>query len=373
MLLYIFITNQLTTKGISMDVDKISLSYKDAGVNIDLANEAINEIKDLVKRTFNDQVLSNIGLFGGLFQPDLSGIEEPVLVSSIDGVGTKLKLAIMANKHDTVGIDLVSHCVNDILVQGAKPLFFLDYIAMGKLNPKTIVEIVRGLTLGCGQAGCALIGGETAEMPDVYKPEEYDLVGTIVGIVDKKKIIDGSAIQLGDIIIGLSSSGLHTNGYSLARKVIFEIAKLNIHDYLPGTQQTIYDALMAPHLCYAKVMQVVMKLAEVRGMAHITGGGITENLPRILPQGIGAEIDLSSWEVPYLFRFIKETGNIEDQEMLRVFNMGIGLLFIIPPDQVQKVTTAFHQAGVQYSIVGRTIPGEQKVYYKGKLNYGNPN
>jgi len=355
-------------------MDKHSkLSYKDTGVNIDAANEAVGEIKELVKRTFNDQVLSNIGLFGGLFQPDLHGIEEPVLVSSIDGVGTKIKLAIMANKHDTVGIDLVSHCVNDILVQGAKPLFFLDYIAMGKLNPTTIVEVVKGLTWGCGQAGCALIGGETAEMPDVYQPDEYDLVGTIVGIVDRKKIIDGSNIQAGDIILGLSSSGLHTNGYTLARKICFDVAKLKLEDTFPGTNQSVYDTLMAPHTCYAKIMQIVIKLADVRGMAHITGGGITENLPRILPEGIGAEIDLSTWEVPYLFRFLKETGNVDDIEMLRVFNMGIGLLFIIPEDHLTKVIKAFEQAGVSAHIVGKAIKGERKVYYKGNLKYAQPN
>ena len=348
------------------------LNYKDAGVNIDAANEAVSKIKELVKRTFNDQVLSNIGLFGGLFQIDLHGIEEPVLVSSIDGVGTKIKLAIMANKHDTVGVDLVSHCVNDILVQGAKPLIFLDYIAMGKLNPSTIIEIVKGLTLGCGQAGCALIGGETAEMPDIYNPYDYDLVGTIVGIVDRKKIIDGSNIQVGDIIIGLSSSGLHTNGYSLARKICFEIAGLKLEDMLPGTNQTVYDALMRPHYCYSKIMQIVMKLVDVRGMAHITGGGITENLPRILPEGIGAEIDLSTWEVPPLFRFLKEAGNVEDMEMLRVFNMGIGLLFIIPENHLPKVLKAFDQAGVTGHIVGKTIQGERKVYYKGNLKYAQP-
>ncbi|HOL19779.1 MAG TPA: phosphoribosylformylglycinamidine cyclo-ligase [Candidatus Hydrogenedens sp.] len=356
-----------------MDDETRKLSYKDAGVNIDAANEAVSEIKELVKRTFNDQVLYNIGLFGGLFQPDLQGIEEPVLVSSIDGVGTKLKLAIMANKHDTVGIDLVSHCVNDILVQGAKPLFFLDYIAMGKLNPSTIIEVVRGLTLGCGQAGCALIGGETAEMPDVYKPEEYDLVGTIVGIVDRKKIVDGSHIQAGDVILGLASSGLHTNGYTLARKICFEVAKLKLEDTFPGTNQSVYDTLMAPHLCYSKIMQIVMKLADVRGMAHITGGGITENLPRILPENIGAEINLGSWEVPYLFRFLKETGNVDDEEMLRVFNMGLGLLFIIPEEHLPKVLKAFEQAGVTVHIVGKIINGERKVYYKGNLKYAQPN
>lgn len=352
---------------------KQTLSYKDVGVDIDSANKAIEEIKELVKRTFNEQVLSNIGLFGGLFQPNLEGYEEPVLVSSIDGVGTKLKLAIMANKHDTVGIDLVSHCVNDILVQGAKPLFFLDYIAMGKLNPKVVVEIIKGLTIGCGHAGCALIGGETAEMPDVYKPEEYDLVGTIVGIVDKKKIIDGSRVKVGDVIFGLSSSGLHTNGYTLARKICFEIAGLKLHDNFPGLSKTVYDVLMAPHTCYNKMMQIMMKLVDVRGMAHITGGGITENLPRILPEGTSAEIDLSSWEVPYLFTFLKKTGNINDLEMLRVFNMGLGLLFIAPEEHTEKVLKVKEQAGIDIYIVGRVIEGNRKVNYKGEIRYAKPN
>lgn len=352
---------------------KQTLSYKDVGVDIDSANEAIEEIKELVKRTFNEQVLSNIGLFGGLFQPNLEGYEEPVLVSSIDGVGTKLKLAIMANKHDTVGIDLVSHCVNDILVQGAKPLFFLDYIAMGKLNPKVVVEIIKGLTIGCGHAGCALIGGETAEMPDVYKPEEYDLVGTIVGIVDKKKIIDGSRVKVGDVIFGLSSSGLHTNGYTLARKICFEIAGLKLHDNFPGLNKTVYDVLMAPHTCYNKMMQIMMKLVDVRGMAHITGGGITENLPRILPEGTSAEIDLSSWEVPYLFTFLKKTGNVNDLEMLRVFNMGLGLLFIAPEEHTEKVLKVKEQAGIDIYIVGRVVEGNRKVNYKGELRYAKPN
>lgn len=374
MLSYFSILKNIFEREITMG-EKVehALSYKDVGVDIDSANKAIEEIKELVKRTFNEQVLSNIGLFGGLFQPNLEGYEEPVLVSSIDGVGTKLKLAIMANKHDTVGIDLVSHCVNDILVQGAKPLFFLDYIAMGKLNPRTIVEIIKGLTIGCGHAGCALIGGETAEMPDVYKPEEYDLVGTIVGIVDRKKIVDGSKIKVGDIILGLPSSGLHTNGYTLARKICFEIAGLKLHDNFPGLNKTVYDILMAPHTCYAKIMQIIMKLVDVRGMAHITGGGITENLPRILPEGTSAEIDLSSWEIPYLFTFLHKTGNVDDLEMLRVFNMGLGLLFVIPEEHVEKVVKVKEQLGIEIHIVGKIIEGDKKVNYKGKLRYAEPN
>jgi len=353
-----------------MDIKKTGLSYRDAGVNIDAANEALGTIKELVQRTFNDNVLRDIGTFGAMYQLDLQGIEEPVLVSSVDGVGTKLKLAFMTGKHDTVGIDLVSHCVNDILVQGARPLFFMDYFAMGKLNPQVVVEVIRGLTVGCRHAGCALVGGETAEMPDMYKDEEYDLAGTIVGIVDRKKIIDGSNIVEGDAIIGLPSSGLHTNGYSLARKICFDVAGLDINDEMPGTGRGVADVLMEPHISYAKLMQLVMKVVEVRGMAHITGGGITENLPRILPEGLAAEIDLSAWEVPPVFRFLKETGNVADLEMLRTFNMGQGLLFVVPAAHINKTLDTVDQTGRKAILVGRMIKGGGKVHYAGSLNYG---
>ncbi|HNR35398.1 MAG TPA: phosphoribosylformylglycinamidine cyclo-ligase, partial [Candidatus Hydrogenedentes bacterium] len=266
------------------------LSYRDAGVDIDAATKAMHDIKSVVKKTFDDHVLQDIGSFGAMYQFDMAGMEEPVLVSSVDGVGTKLKLAFMTGRHDTVGIDLVSHCVNDILVQGARPLFFLDYLAFGKLDPGVVVEVVRGLATGCRYAGCSLIGGETAEMPDMYTPGEYDLAGTIVGVVDRKNIVDGSSIVPGDVIIGLPSSGLHTNGYSLARKVCFEVAGLGCDDPMPGTGQTVAEVLMEPHRSYAKLVQLIMRIVKVKGMAHITGGGITDNLPRTLPAGLGAEI-----------------------------------------------------------------------------------
>lgn len=352
-----------------MSGKKPGLSYRDAGVDIDAANEALKTIKDLVQRTFNDNVLQELGSFGALYRPNLQGMEEPVLVSSVDGVGTKLKLAFMTGKHDTVGVDLVSHCVNDILVQGARPIFFLDYLAAGKLEPRVVVEVVRGLAAGCRYAGCALVGGETAEMPGMYQPGEYDLAGTIVGLVDRKKIVDGSAIREGDAIVGLPSSGLHTNGYSLARKIVFEVAGLGVNDPLPGVGRTVAEALMEPHVSYAKLMQIVMKVVTVRGMAHITGGGITDNLPRILPIDLAAEIDLGSWTVPPLFRFLQETGDVVESEMLRTFNMGQGFLFVVPADQAPKAVETVELAGQKCRIIGRIIAGDGKVHYKGKLVY----
>lgn len=351
--------------------EKISLKYSDAGVNIDTANEAVATIKDLVRRTYSEQVLRDIGTFGAMFQLDLGACQEPVLVSSVDGVGTKLKLAFMTGKHDTVGVDLVSHCVNDILVQGAKPLFFLDYFAVGKLEPQVLVEVVRGLSAGCRYAGCALIGGETAEMPDMYQPGEYDLAGTIVGIVDRSKIVDGSAVREGDVIFGLPSTGLHTNGYSLARKICFDVAQLDVHAPMPGVGRSVAEALMEPHISYAKLMQLVMRMVDVRGMAHITGGGITENLPRILPEGLAAEINLDAWEAPPLFRFLQETGNVADLEMLRTFNMGKGFLFVVPAVQEDRARETIEMAGQRCAVVGRIVPGDGKVHYTGSLQYAD--
>ncbi|MBX3179989.1 MAG: phosphoribosylformylglycinamidine cyclo-ligase [Candidatus Hydrogenedentes bacterium] len=353
-----------------MTEPKQGLSYRDAGVDIDAANTAMKTIKGLVQRTFNDSVLQDIGSFGAMFSLDLKGIDDPVLVSSVDGVGTKLKLAFMSGKHDTVGIDIVSHCVNDILVQGARPLFFLDYLAVGKLDPEIVVEVVRGITTGCRYAGCALIGGETAEMPDMYQPGEYDLAGTIVGVVDRSKIVDGSKINAGDAIIGIPSSGLHTNGYSLARKICFEVAGLGIHDPIPGLGQTVAEALMEPHLSYAKLMQIVMKVVNVKGMAHITGGGITDNFPRILPDGLAAEIDLNTWKAQPLFRFLQETGNVSQPEMLRTFNMGLGFLFVVPEREAEKALETVSLTGTDAYLVGRVAAGETQVHYTGDIRYG---
>jgi len=353
-----------------MTEPKPGLSYRDAGVDIDAANVAMKTVKQLVKRTFTAGVLQDIGSFGAMFSLDTQGMQEPVLVSSVDGVGTKLKLAFMSGKHDTVGIDIVSHCVNDILVQGARPLFFLDYLAVGKMEPQVVVDVVKGLTDGCLYAGCALIGGETAEMPDMYQPGEYDLAGTIVGVVDRSKIVDGSAINAGDAVIGIPSSGLHTNGYSLARKICFEVAGLEIHEPIPGLGKTVAEALMVPHLSYAKLMQIVMKVVKVKGMAHITGGGITDNLPRVLPEGLSVEIDLQSWTIPPLFKYLQETGNVSPSEMLRTFNMGLGFLFVVPRAQAEKALETVNLTGTDAFLVGEVIEGDGEIAYKGTLNYG---
>ena len=353
-----------------MDSQKPGLSYRDAGVDIDAADEALRGVKEIVKKTFTPGVLRDIGTFGAMFQLDLANIREPVLVSSVDGVGTKLKIAFAMGKHDTVGIDLVSHCVNDILVQGAKPLFFLDYLAFGRLDPKVAVEVITGLANGCRYAGCALIGGETAEMPGLYDKSEYDLAGTIVGLVDKSRIIDGAAIEEGDLIIALRSSGLHTNGYSLARKICFDVAGLGLNDALPHDGRPVGEALLEPHRSYSKVMQLVLKTAEVRGMVHVTGGGITDNLPRVLPDGLGAEVNLDAWEASPVFRFMQETGGVADAEMLRTFNMGAGFLVIVSESEKDKAVKTLSQASEEVMMIGRVIRGEKKVYYTGAIRYG---
>jgi phosphoribosylformylglycinamidine cyclo-ligase len=352
-----------------MDEKQPGLDYRSAGVNIDAATEALHEIKDIVNKTFDDHVLRDIGSFGAMYQFDTTSMEEPVLVSSVDGVGTKLKLAFMTGKHDTVGIDLVSHCVNDILVQGARPLFFLDYLAFGVLEPNVVVDVIKGLATGCRYAGCALIGGETAEMPGMYSPGEYDVAGTIVGVVDRKNIIDGSSIQEGDVIIGLRSSGLHTNGYSLARKICFEVAGLSCSDPMPGTGRTVGDALLEPHRSYAVVIQLLTRIVKVKGMAHITGGGITDNLPRTLPEGLGAEIDLNAWEAPPIFKFLQETGNVAELEMMRTFNMGMGYLVIVSEQEADKAIDALRQAVEDPAVIGRVVAGKNEIHYTGNVRY----
>lgn len=355
-----------------MSDEQSGLRYNDAGVNIDAANEAMNGIKDIVKKTFDDHVLQDIGSFGAMYSFDPSGMQEPVLVSSVDGVGTKLKVAFMMNKHDTIGIDLVSHCVNDILVQGARPLFFLDYLAFGVLEPPIVVEVIKGLATGCRYAGCALIGGETAEMPDMYTRGEYDVAGTIIGVVDRKNIVDGSTVTEGDIVLGLRSSGLHTNGYSLARKVCFDVAGLTCDSPMPGTGRTVGEELLEPHRSYAKVIQILMRVVKVKGMAHITGGGITENLPRSIPNGLGVEIDLGAWEVPPVFTFLKKTGKIADLEMLRTFNMGLGYLMVVSEQEADKAIDVL-RAVEEPVIAGRVVGGANEVRYVGKLKYAEQN
>jgi len=321
---------------LSRKVLRLSSRYKDSGVDIDAAGRALKGIGELVRGTFRSEVLSKIGNFGGLFaMPE--GLKEPVLVSSIDGVGTKLRLAFLTGRHDTIGEDLVNHCVNDILVQGASPLFFLDYFGCGKLEGEVIEAVVAGLARGCSGNGCALIGGETAEMPGFYAEGEYDLAGCIVGVVERGELITGDRIEDGDEVWAFPSSGLHTNGYSLARKIVFEEAGLSVDDVIPGAVGTVADLLLEVHRSYLPEVRSLRKVADVRGLAHITGGGLLDNIPRILPEGVGVVIERSAWKVPPLFSWLAGEGNVEDREMFRVFNMGIGMVAIVPGEGSGRV------------------------------------
>jgi phosphoribosylformylglycinamidine cyclo-ligase len=324
--------------------------YEDAGVSIKAGDETVQKIKNYAKSTFNNSVLTDIGLFGAFFQPDLKGYKEPVLVSSVDGVGTKLKIAIQLNRHDTIGQDLVNHCVNDIAVCGAEPLFFLDYMAFGKLDPVVASEIVKGFSIACKENGCALIGGETAEMPGVYQIGDYDLSGTIVGIVEKAKIINGEKISSGDVLIGIPSSGLHTNGYSLARKVILE--KYNLTDNVPSLKKTIGEELLTVHRSYLQLIKTLKNKIEVKGMSHITGGGIIGNTRRILPEGLKLKIDWSKWNVPPIFKLIQQAGEISDEEMREVFNIGIGLVLIVSKEYLEPALKLAKELNEQALIIG---------------------
>ena len=339
------------------------ISYADAGVDITSADRSKQRIKMLARKTFNRQVLSEIGGFGGLFALDLEKFPNPVLVSSADGVGTKLKVAFELGIHHTVGQDLVNHCVNDIAVQGATPLFFLDYLATGKLEDMIVEKVVQGISEACRANGCALIGGETAQMPGFYSDGEYDLAGTIIGAVSRDKIITGEHIQVGDVLVGLPSNGLHTNGYSLARKLLFEVAKYGPDHYVNELKDKTGAALMRTHRSYLSVIKKLTGAEVVSGMAHITGGGITENLPRILPKGMGAVIDRSSWTVPPLFEHLQHLGNVEDDEMLRTFNMGIGLIAVIPAEKIKKAKAILNRANERHCLIGRVVRGERKVSY----------
>ena len=342
---------------------KRSITYSDAGVDITSAERSKQRIKMLARKTFNKQVLSEIGGFGGLFALDLEKYPNPVLVSSCDGVGTKLKVAFELNIHHTVGQDLVNHCVNDIAVQGASPLFFLDYLATGKLDQSTIETVVQGLSEACRANGCALIGGETAQMPGFYADNEYDLAGTIIGAVSRDKIITGDTIQVGDVLIGLPSNGLHTNGYSLARKLLFEVAKYGPDQYINELKDKTGAALMRTHRSYLAIIKKLTGAEVVSGMAHITGGGITENLPRIIPKGMGAVVDLASWQPPPLFEHLQQLGNVAQDEMLRTFNMGIGLIVVVPAEKVKKAKAVLNRANERHHIIGRIVRGERKVSY----------
>jgi phosphoribosylformylglycinamidine cyclo-ligase len=339
-----------------------TVTYADAGVDIDRANRTKQRIKYLAHKTFNKSVLSEIGGFGGLFSIPAK-YQDPVLVSSVDGVGTKLKIAFDMNVHHTVGGDLVNHCVNDIAVQGAAPMFFMDYLATGKLEPEIAEKIVEGIAEACKHNGCALIGGETAEMPGFYPDGEYDLAGFIVGAVEREKIINGKNVQIGDVILGLPSNGLHTNGYSLARKLLFEVAKYTPETYVNEIKGKVGNELMRPHKSYWPVLRKLIDSECVSAMAHITGGGITENLPRVLPRGTGAVIELGSWPVQPIFEHMQNLGNVPQDEMLRTFNMGVGMLLVVPNKKFKKTQTLLERASEKGYTVGRIVKGERKVMY----------
>jgi phosphoribosylformylglycinamidine cyclo-ligase len=335
------------------------VDYKASGVDIDAGNETVRRIRSLARSTFTPGVLSDIGSFGGLFRIEPGRYKEPILVASADGVGTKLKIAFMAGRHDTVGADLVNHCVNDILVQGAEPIFFLDYLATGKLAPDVAESIVGGMARACRDNNCALLGGETAEMPGFYKDGEYDLAGFIVGAVDRARLINGRTIAVGDVLVGVPSSGLHTNGYSLARRIVFDILKLSVNSYVGELQMTVGDALLEPHRSYLPFVQPLLEATRIKGMAHITGGGITDNLPRILPHGTAAVIDAASWTVPPLFTWLRKAGDVPIDDMMRTFNMGIGLIIVVAGDQAEPLISELAaRGGREARVIGEVVPGE---------------
>jgi phosphoribosylformylglycinamidine cyclo-ligase len=340
----------------------MAITYKDAGVDIDAGDLFVRKIRPYVKSTFRPEVMKHIGGFGGLFA--LKKYRNPVLVSGTDGVGTKLKIAFLTGRHDTVGIDLVAMCVNDIVVSGAEPLFFLDYFATGKLKPHEHADIVKGIAAGCKQAGCALIGGETAEMPSFYGDDEYDLAGFAVGVVEKNNIIDGSRIRPGDRLIGLGSSGLHSNGYSLVRKALLDAAGHSVNDVLPELGGPLGDVLLTPTKIYAKTALTLARQFDIRGMAHITGGGITENLPRVLPKGTAAAVRKGSWDVHPIFTLVQQKAGVDDEEMYRDFNMGIGMILVVPAKQADAVAKRARQLKEKAWHIGEIVKGRPGVKYE---------
>jgi phosphoribosylformylglycinamidine cyclo-ligase len=342
------------------------MDYKTSGVDIDAGNETVRRIRGLARSTFTPGVLSDIGSFGGLFRLGNGEARDPVLVSSIDGVGTKLKVAFMADRHDTVGTDLVNHCVNDILVQGAAPLFFLDYFATGRLSPAIAEAVVGGMAVACRDNGCALLGGETAEMPDMYRDGEYDLAGCIVGVVDRAHIVDGRGIEPGDVLVGVPSSGLHTNGYSLARRIVFDRKRLRVDSYVPELGATVGDALLVPHRSYLSMVKPLLGDGGIKGIAHITGGGLTDNLPRVLPPGTAAVIDAASWDVPVLFRWLQTGGDVPADDMMRTFNMGIGLILVTARARAEQLVAELAARGGRgAAVIGEIVAGEsQSVSYR---------
>ncbi len=345
--------------------DKARSAYSAAGVDIEAQEVGLRAVKELARATFTSGVLSEIGSFGGLFRPDLAGLREPVLVASADGVGTKLAVARMAGDYSTVGRDLVNHCVNDILVQGARPLFFLDYVGAGVLEPKKMIELVRGVADGCRENGCALLGGETAEMPGFYQPGDYELVGFIVGIADRAHVLTGARVAEGDILLGLPSAGLHTNGFSLARRILFDQLGLKLSDRLPGlsSKLKVGEWLLAPHLSYLAALAPVLTEPGLHALAHITGGGLTDNVPRVLPEGLTAEIRVGSWEIPEPYLLLQDKGDVELEEMFRVFNMGIGMVAFVAPDSVVELSRRLSAAGQRALPIGRVVEGPRSVVY----------
>jgi phosphoribosylformylglycinamidine cyclo-ligase len=338
-------------------------AYRSAGVDIAAQDRALVSIKQLARSTFGPEVLADVGLFGGLFRPPIDGMREPVLVASADGVGTKLIVAKLAGDYSTVGRDLVNHCVNDILCQGARPLFFLDYVGSGVLETDATVSLVRGVRDGCRDNGCALLGGELAEMPGFYQPGDFELVGFIVGMVDRPLILDGSRVRAGDVLIGLPSAGLHTNGYSLARRILFDRHGLRLDDALPGTDSSIGRALLAPHLSYLRTIEPVLAHRGLHAMAHVTGGGLTDNLPRVLPQGTHGRIRLESWETPPIFQALRELGEIPLDEMLRVFNMGIGMVVVVDPAALDELLESLGRSGDAPLVIGTVESGGAGIVY----------
>lgn len=341
----------------------MSEAYKAAGVDIDAGNETVERIRSHVKRTFRPEVLGDIGGFGGLFA--LKPYKNPVLVSATDGVGTKLKVAFALDRHDTIGIDCVAMCVNDIVVQGAEPLFFLDYLATGKLSPAQAESVVKGIADGCEQAGCALIGGETAEMPGMYAPGEYDVAGFCVGVVERDQILSGADIVPGDVLVGLASNGLHSNGFSLARKVLLDDRDADFSEKVPGSEQTLGEAMLAPTRIYVRTFLKLIERFTVKGGAHITGGGLIENVPRMLPEGCRAEVDTTTWETPAIFKWIQELGNISPEDMYRTFNMGIGMVIAVPAEEAEAVVKTAEGLGEKAVVIGQVISGEKGFSWAG--------
>ena len=342
-----------------------SLSYRDAGVDIEAGNLAVEKMKAAVRATYRPEVMGDLGGFGGLFSLNSGHYRQPVLVSGTDGVGTKLKIAFMMNKHDSIGRDVVAMCVNDVLAQGAEPLFFLDYLAVGHLDPDQVAEVVRGVADGCRESGCALIGGETAEMAGFYQRGEYDLAGFCVGIVEKAKLLPSADMKAGDVLLGLPSSGLHSNGYSLVRKICFEHMKYKVEDHIEDLGRSLGEELLVPTRLYPKIILPLLDRFNIKGLVHMTGGGFQENIPRALPEGLYARVDPAAWEIPTIFKLLQKWGNVPSAEMFRTFNMGIGLVMIIPENEADLVAGALRDSGQKVLAIGQLVSGEKRTVLEG--------